>query len=329
MTSPLPSRRHPLAALPVTALLCGATLLGAGSTAQAATAPSAPRSVSAATSAGTLTVRWLAPLSAGTSAVTGYAVACTSTDGGAARSGSTGAAARALTLPGLPDNRTYACAVTARSAAGTSPAGRSPYVMHARLVGGSTATAHVPVVLGQSVSVTVPATSFRACAATVTTTDPRRTPIGTGCLAPGTFVDAGRVAAAGTASATVEGRAGSTGTTGTAELVLHVSRDVAGTTRPGGPAVSPRTTSPGQNARYTFTGAKGQRLQVAVTGNTYPGTFVEITRADGAELGEVFLTTRTGTLDTVVLPSAGTYAVVLDPRGTATGTATLALRAAG
>lgn len=320
------SRLRPLAAFPAAALL-GVTTLAGTAQATAAAAPAAPRSVTAATAAGTLTVRWQAPPAG--AAVTGYSVTCTSTDGGVPRSGTAGPAARSLVLSGLPDNRTYSCGVTAKGAGGTSAAARSPYVEHARLSGGGTATGHVPVKAGQSVSVVVPATSFRACAATVSTTDPKRFPIGTACLAPAAFVDGARVGGAGTATTTVEGRAGSTGTTGTAELVIHVYSDVTGTIAPGGAAVSPRTTSPGQNARYSFSGSAGQGFTVKVTGSTFlgltRGTFVEIVRADGAELGEVFLTTASGTLSRVVLPSTGTYGVVLDPRGTATGTATLAL----
>lgn len=85
----------------------------------AASAPTAPRSVTAAPTGTTAKVSFLPPASNGGSAVTSYLVHCVSTDGGTTRSVS--GAASPLTVTGLTSGKSYHCEVRATNAAGSSP----------------------------------------------------------------------------------------------------------------------------------------------------------------------------------------------------------------
>jgi Bacterial Ig-like domain len=91
------------------------------------------------------------------------------------------------------------------------------------------------------------------------------------------------------------------------------------------------TTTPGQNARATFTGAAGQQVGVRVTGVTIGpsptgSTKVSLLRPDGTALKSLTLGTNGGTLTPSVLPLAGVYTVLVDPQSFATGSATLTLQ---
>ena len=94
----------------------------------------------------------------------------------------------------------------------------------------------------------------------------------------------------------------------------------------GGPPVTVTTTTPGQNARITFTGAAGQRVSLNVTGGTNPGSNVTILNPDGSALSQ---TVGYGTGGTFVeprtLPTTGTYTIYIDPWGGNTGSATFTL----
>ncbi|KAA1421584.1 hypothetical protein F0U44_04695 [Nocardioides humilatus] len=85
----------------------------------AASAPTAPRTVTATPTGTTAKVSFLAPASNGGSPVTSYLVHCVSTDGGVTRSVS--GAASPLTVTGLTSGKSYRCEVRATNAAGTSP----------------------------------------------------------------------------------------------------------------------------------------------------------------------------------------------------------------
>ena len=82
--------------------------------------------------------------------------------------------------------------------------------------------------------------------------------------------------------------------------------------------------TPGQNARLTFDGHGGQAITLKLTSVTISFGYVSILKADGSQV----VSTIFGSFDrtiTATLPADGTYTVVIDPQGAATGTATLAL----
>jgi subtilisin family serine protease len=116
-------------------------------------------------------------------------------------------------------------------------------------------------------------------------------------------------------------------TTGTATFTVYdVPPDLGGTITPGGASASANMATPGQNARFTFDGAAGQRISLKVGPATLSMAYVSITKPDGSSLVSNTIFSTSGTfVDTRVLPVAGTYTLTVDPQGAATGSATLTL----
>ena len=119
--------------------------------------------------------------------------------------------------------------------------------------------------------------------------------------------------------------------TGNATITLYNVVHINGTITPGGSAVTANITTPGQNAYYTFSGTANQQVTASTSNVTIPGCVgynLAILNPDGSTLvrqgfcGSASLATQT-------LPTTGTYTLVLDPNGTNTGQATLALASGG
>jgi YD repeat-containing protein len=99
-------------------------------------------------------------------------------------------------------------------------------------------------------------------------------------------------------------------------------------------AASPTTVATpraGQQARYSFAGTAGDRLNMAITGGAYPGGTsyqLIVQRPDGGvHAGMVFSPgATTNVLDLPELPATGNYTVLGDPSGAATGQVSLQLR---
>jgi uncharacterized protein YhfF len=142
--------------------------------------------------------------------------------------------------------------------------------------------------------------------------------------ASGTFIDATTLPAAGTYTVVIDPQGAATGS---ATLTMYdVPPDVSGAITPGGAPVSISTTVPGQNARLTFSGTAGQRVSVKISSVTFSYAPASIVGPDGKAVGgTTFFGTAGGFMDVRSLPSTGTYAIVLDPPGTATGSATFTL----
>jgi hypothetical protein len=106
---------------------------------------------------------------------------------------------------------------------------------------------------------------------------------------------------------------------------------VTGPITPNGAAVPIALNTPGQVARLTFTGIPTHKMTAAVTVTS--GAFgcswtLSILKSDGASLGST--TSCSGTtksLGKLTIPSggAGTYTVLVDPKGNATGSANVTL----
>ncbi|HST49687.1 IPT/TIG domain-containing protein, partial [Jatrophihabitans sp.] len=87
------------------------------------------------------------------------------------------------------------------------------------------------------------------------------------------------------------------------------------------------TTSLGQSADLTFTGAAGQKVFVNVSGGSYPNCFSIILRNPaGTQLNYVWYCGGSAIIDTTALPAAGTYSVHIDPSGTDTGSVSVAIK---
>ena len=108
--------------------------------------------------------------------------------------------------------------------------------------------------------------------------------------------------------------------------LYNVPQDVTGSIAPGGPGVTVSMTTSGQNAILTFSGSAGQRVSLAATGSTISSATIRLLKPDGTTLTTTGLTTS-AFIDVQTLTMTGTYAVVVDPNGTAIGTVTLTMYA--
>jgi hypothetical protein len=115
--------------------------------------------------------------------------------------------------------------------------------------------------------------------------------------------------------------------TGSMTVTLHdVPGDFTGSIVPGGAPVVVTIVAPGQNARITFAGTAGRRVSLELTDVTIGSAKVSLLDPSGGTLaGPLSLGTSGGFVDAVTLPTTGTYTILLDPQGTATGNATLTL----
>jgi hypothetical protein len=118
--------------------------------------------------------------------------------------------------------------------------------------------------------------------------------------------------------------------TGSVTLTLYdVPADVVASITPGGPPLTLTTTTPGQNARATFTGVGGRGIALKVDGVslTPSATFkVSIQKPDGTDLvAALSFGSSGGFIDTKTLPVNGTYTIVVNPLTDAKGSVTLTL----
>ena len=110
-------------------------------------------------------------------------------------------------------------------------------------------------------------------------------------------------------------------------LKLHTVVDQSGTITLG-PTVPVSTNTPGQNARFTFSGSAGQKVAVRLTNGTWEdGGILYLYRPNGTYLtyGSGF---ETMNIVSATLDVTGTWSIVVDPSGGATGTGTLDLNTA-
>ncbi len=110
---------------------------------------------------------------------------------------------------------------------------------------------------------------------------------------------------------------------GTGSLTLTLSEEVAGGAVPvDGTATTLTIPRAGQRGRLTFSGTAGQRLSLAYTSVTtgWP-TVISVLKPDGSGLSSAW-TAGDGVQVLPVLPSTGTYSILVDPGGSNTGSAT-------
>jgi YD repeat-containing protein len=185
---------------------------------------------------------------------------------------------------------------------------------------------------GQQVSINMSGSTYTGCnAVVVSILKPDNTTLGSAgiCNNSTGFLDSLTLPTTGTYTVKVD-PAGTT--TGSITILLNSFNDVTGAIASGTP-VSVTTTTPGQNALYTFSGVTGQSASVSTTGSTYTGcnaVVISILKPDGTSLGSSGICNNTsGSLGPLSLPSSGTYTVKADPAGTNTGSATVALTVTG
>ena len=118
--------------------------------------------------------------------------------------------------------------------------------------------------------------------------------------------------------------------TGQATLALYTVSDITGPITPDGTAVPLTLTTPGQNAPLTFSGTAGQKVSATLTNSTFScgcnTVRFAILKPDGTELsGLTIVNNGNGFIDTVTLPTTGTYTLSLNPMWLYTGQATVKL----
>lgn len=107
--------------------------------------------------------------------------------------------------------------------------------------------------------------------------------------------------------------------TGTVRLTLNeVDSDVTGTLVINDPA-TPVSLTISQVAQLTFAGTQGQQVTVRLTGNTMGYTTVVLKKPDLTTLTSTATSGTNFNLSTQTLPTTGTYTVLINPDGMATG----------
>jgi len=116
--------------------------------------------------------------------------------------------------------------------------------------------------------------------------------------------------------------------TGHLSLQAYAVTDQAATIARNGVAVPVTITTPGQNARFTFSSVTGQQVSAALANVTF-GTpcgaaTLSLIRPNGSAFGGVAQTCHAGAfLDTQTLDADGNWTILVDPQGPAVGTANL------
>ncbi len=144
------------------------------------------------------------------------------------------------------------------------------------------------------------------------------------CSGTGSFLDHVALDVTGTWTVLVDPAT----STGTATVALVDATDQAGTIAIGGSA-SVTITRAGQNARFTFAGVSGTSRKVTVSavgpGFTSSCFALSLLRPNATVLASTAVCANGTVLGPVTLDASGTWTVLVDPYGPATGTATLSL----
>ena len=99
--------------------------------------------------------------------------------------------------------------------------------------------------------------------------------------------------------------------------LFNVPPDATAAISPGGPPVTLTTTVPGQNAVASFTSTAGRRVALSTSSSI---SFLKtiIIGPGGTQLaGPLYTSSGNGFIDTVQLPSDGTYTILADPQASA------------
>lgn len=170
---------------------------------------------------------------------------------------------------------------------------------------------------GQQISVAVDAKTFND--ADIVVTGPDGVRVNSRYSSGAVFLDSTTLPATGSYTLTFASR---NADTGTGTITAYTFADTVGTITPGGPAVSASLTTPGQNARWTFTATAGQEISVVAEAKAIGDADIIVYAADGMRLGSRYID-GAGFLDTIALPGPGTYTLVLDPREMGVGGGTI------
>jgi hypothetical protein len=107
--------------------------------------------------------------------------------------------------------------------------------------------------------------------------------------------------------------------------LYDIPPDVTGPITPNGPPVNVSMTTPGQNASLTFNGTTGQQVTIHVTNNTVGKIKIELFRPTG--ICQTYYLSSGGSFDlpVQVLPTPGTYSILVNPWRANTGSVTVSV----
>jgi YD repeat-containing protein len=142
-----------------------------------------------------------------------------------------------------------------------------------------------------------------------------------------TFIDTQTLASTGTYTVLVDYTLKNTGSV---TLNLYtVPADYTTTITAGGSSVTvplpPTETTPGQNAKATFTGTAGHRMAVWVTSLSASPAIVSLRDPTDTALSSSTFGIFGGFLEPTLLAASGTHTILVDPTGSSTGNATFNL----
>jgi len=147
------------------------------------------------------------------------------------------------------------------------------------------------------------------------------------CMESSGFMDVKTLPATGTYSLLVDPASTATGSV---TLTLYdVPADYSASITPGGSSVTATMSTPGQNGTLTFSGTSGQRVSIlgtnGISGQIGLGCDVNVSvlKPDGSVLASPTCMEGSGYIEVMTLPATGTYKLVVDPAGAATGSLTL------
>ncbi len=177
---------------------------------------------------------------------------------------------------------------------------------------------------GQRVSLKISSVTYSNSSVAILNPD-GTTLVSTAVNTSGGFIEPQTLPASGTYTIFVD----PTGTaTGNMLLNLYnVPADVTGTITAGGSSVPVSLGTPGQNGTLTFSGTAGQKVSLSLTSVTITGLWVYVNNPDGSTLASRQMASVYGDdmIDTMVLPSTGTYSILINPNTFYTGNITLTL----
>ena len=109
---------------------------------------------------------------------------------------------------------------------------------------------------------------------------------------------------------------------GSLTLNLYDATDLQGTITPGGPSVTINTV-PGQNETLSFTGTYGQQVGINLTNGSYSNCILTLYDPNGSTVQTLSCIGATNSMNPVTLAAYGTYQILIDPRGSASGGVTV------
>ncbi|MEU8234393.1 RHS repeat-associated core domain-containing protein [Actinoplanes sp. NPDC048967] len=187
---------------------------------------------------------------------------------------------------------------------------------------GQNATVGFPGNAGDKVFVAIHEQYPESSCTTAVLHQPDTTSIGYGtCRYPDSFIDTATLPAAGTQLITLDPDGVAAGTI--TVTVTSVPPDATAAATVSGAPVTVTTTKPGQDAAVTFSGTAGQDLRFTATATTLTGyTSLRLVDPAGQTVTSTVVDDTTTDWD-ASLPATGTYRVLVDPDGAATGGLTL------